>query len=263
MKVLITVKTYPIPSAKYDDLVCTAGVFESGEFVRLYPINFRDLPYTHQYKKYQWIEVDAERHNGSDVRKESYRPNCDTLRLIGEPIPTTNGDWSARAEFALKRRSRSLEELRARQEQDRTSLGIVRPKRIDDLVIKPDVAEWKASFKAALRQARLWDDRSVSREPPGKVPFKFQYCFTCDDVRCMGHQMMIEDWEVGALYWRLRDKGALPEEAAKAVREKFLSDLCDPKKDTHFYVGTVSAHPKSWVVIGVFYPTRSESTLFD
>ena len=44
MKVLITVKTYPIPSAKYDELVCTAGVREDGSFVRLYPINFRDLP---------------------------------------------------------------------------------------------------------------------------------------------------------------------------------------------------------------------------
>lgn len=43
MKVLITVKTYPIPSAKYDELVCTAGVREDGSFVRLYPINFRDL----------------------------------------------------------------------------------------------------------------------------------------------------------------------------------------------------------------------------
>ena len=40
LKVLITVKTYPIPSKKYDELVCTAGVTESGDFVRLYPINF-------------------------------------------------------------------------------------------------------------------------------------------------------------------------------------------------------------------------------
>lgn len=30
LKVLITVKTYPIPSAKYDELVCTAGVTERG-----------------------------------------------------------------------------------------------------------------------------------------------------------------------------------------------------------------------------------------
>ena len=35
LRVLIMVKTYPIPSDKYDELVCTAGVTESGEFIRL------------------------------------------------------------------------------------------------------------------------------------------------------------------------------------------------------------------------------------
>lgn len=59
LRVLITVKTYPIPSSKYDELVCTAGVTETGDFVRLYPINFRDLPYDKQFTKYQWIEVDS------------------------------------------------------------------------------------------------------------------------------------------------------------------------------------------------------------
>ncbi len=46
LRLLITVKTYPIPSKKYDELVCTAGVDETGDFFRLYPINFRELPYT-------------------------------------------------------------------------------------------------------------------------------------------------------------------------------------------------------------------------
>lgn len=55
LKVLITVKTYPIPSKKYDELVCTAGITDKGDLVRLYPINFRDLPFSKQYHKYQWI----------------------------------------------------------------------------------------------------------------------------------------------------------------------------------------------------------------
>ena len=83
LKVLITVKTYPIPSAKYGELVCTAGVTEEGDFVRLYPVNSRDQPYGKQYRKYQWVEIDAERHRGRDSRKESYRPDCDTLVILG------------------------------------------------------------------------------------------------------------------------------------------------------------------------------------
>jgi hypothetical protein len=68
--------------------------------------------------------------------------------------------------------------------------------------------------------------------------------------------MMIEDWEAGALYWRLIDRGTKPEGAADQVREKFLKQICSPKNDTHFFVGTILAHPRSWVVLGVFYPKK-------
>jgi len=257
LKVLITVKTYPIPSAKYDELVCTAGVTETGEFIRLYPINFRDLPYKKQYKKYQWIEVEATKYVGRDVRKESYRPNCETLHTVGDPIPTQPGNWSERARYALARRARSMEELYDRQAVDKTSLGIFRPKVVKDLVISANDAEWSPSFIAALNQSRLFEERNRTKVPPRKVPFKFHYEFECDDPRCTGHHMMIEDWEVGALYWNLIARGCSPDEAAAKVKQKFLGEICGPDKDTHFYVGTILSHPKSWVVIGVFWPKRT------
>jgi hypothetical protein len=255
LKVLITVKTFPIPSSKYDELVCTAGVNERGDFIRLYPINFRDLPFSQQYKKYQWLEVDAAKHTGRDSRKESYRPNCDSIRLIGEPIPSKD-NWVERSKYALAKASQSMEELHAKQEADKTSLGVFRPKEVIDLVACPDAPDWKPSFKAALMQQRLWEDRKASKEPPRKVPFKFQYKFVCDDVRCRGHQMMIEDWEVGALYWRCVDDGATPEEACGSVKQKFLDTMCTSDRDTHFYAGTVLAYPKSWVIIGVYWPRK-------
>lgn len=255
MQVLIAVKTYPIPSKGYDELVCTAGVTETGDFVRLYPINFRDLPWDQQYRKYQWIEVEVKKHVGRDSRKESYRPDSETLQIMGEPLDTKD-NWSKRAHYLLKKEARSLEDLHERQAADRTSLGVFRPKRILDLVINKDDVDWKPSFKNALAQARLWENRKASKEPPRKVPFKFQYKFECDDDRCKGHQMMIEDWEVGALYWRLRDNGLDAQAAAEKVKQKFLNDLCGPDKDTRFIVGTVLAHPRSWVVIGLFYPKK-------
>ena len=255
LKVLITVKTYPIPSAKYDELVCTAGVTESGDFVRLYPINFRELPFTQQYKKYQWIEIVAEKHSGHDVRKESYRPDCDSIRILGEPIKSNPGNWAHRARYALAKKARSMEDLAGRQDVDRTSLGIFRPKEVHDLVVTPDTPKWPPKFVTALRQQRLFEYRETTLVPPRKVPFKFRYHFECDDARCKGnHRMMIEDWEVGALFWRLVDDGASQHEAADGVRDKFLNELCGEDKNTHFYVGTILAHPKSWVVIGVFYP---------
>ena len=262
LRVLITVKTYPIPSSTYDELVCTAGVTESGDLVRLYPINFRDLPFSQQYKKYQWIEVMASRHVGRDARKESYRPDCDSIRLLGTPISSNPGNWRERAKFALARKAASIEELRKGQEIDRTSLGVFRPKKVHDLVISDDDPDWKPAFKAELAQARLWETRTISLEPPRKVPFKFHYKFECDDERCSGHKMMIEDWEVGALFWRLVNQGCSYEDAAIMVRRKFLDEICNADKNTHFFVGTILAYPKSWVVIGVFYPKMEQASLF-
>jgi len=144
-----------------------------------------------------------------------------------------------------------------KQSRDRTSLGIFRPKSVFDLVVSRDAPDWKPKFKAELKQARFWEQRGTSRVPPRKVPYKFRYRFDCDDNRCKGnHEIMIEDWEVGALYWRTVDAGATPTEASRLVREKFLTDICGPSKDTHFYVGTVLAHPKAWVIVGTFYPRR-------
>jgi hypothetical protein len=273
LKVLITVKTYPIPSKRYDELVCTAGVTETGEFVRLYPINFRDLPYAQQYKKYQWIEVLAEKHEGRDVRKESYRPDCNSIKILGERIPSNPGNWAERAKYVLARKSRSMEDLCEQQKMDRTSLGVFKPKKVNDLVISRDDGEWSPKFLHALRQQRLFEYRQKTLVPPRKVPFKFHYCFECDDARCKGnHRMMIEDWEVGARFWRMVDqRGMSHQEAAEEVRDHFLNSICGSDKDTHFYVGTILAHPTTWVVIGVFYPkaqsggvrSSAEPTLFD
>lgn len=255
MKVLITVKTYPIPSKKYDELVCTAGVTRTGEFVRLYPINFRDLPFEQQYKKYQWIAVVAEKHKGRDVRKESYRPHSDSIQILGEPIPSTRANWAERARYALAKKARSMEDLYDQQAVDRTSLGVFKPKKVHDLIVTPDDPEWPPKFLNALRQQRLFEYRKETLLPPRKIPFKFHYRFERDDPRCKGHhQMMIADWEVGALFWKLMDKGASHDEAAAAVRQKFLGELCSPDKDTYFFVGTILSHPNTWVMIGVFYP---------
>lgn len=265
--ILITVKTYPIPSKAYDELVCTAGVTETGDFIRLYPVNFRDLPYGRQFRKYQWIEVDVEKHSRKrDTRKESYRPDCKAMSL-GEFIPTKDGDWSERARYVLPLKSQSIEELREKWKRGRASLGLVRPREVLDMKLSPDERQWKPSFLAELKQARIWEDRTRSRVPVRKVPFKFQYVFTCDDDRCKRpHRMLMEDWELGWLYWRMRDDGKTEAEAAESVRRRFFEDICAPRNDTHFFVGTVKDHPNTWIVLGAFYPKKAKpqtGALFD
>ncbi len=100
LEVLITVKTYPLPSETYQELVCTAGVLEDGSFVRLYPIDYRYRPYWQWFKKYQWIQLQATK-NRKDPRPESYRPVSGTpIEPIGEPIGTEN-NWAERKRYVL------------------------------------------------------------------------------------------------------------------------------------------------------------------
>jgi hypothetical protein len=256
-KLLVTIKTYPIPSTKYDELVCTAGVTQTGDFVRLYPINFRELEYAKKYTKYQWMEVLAEKHKGRDSRKESYRPDTSSIKMLGEPLSTDHGSWKTRARYVLAKQAKSMEDLEERKKKDRTSMGIFKPAKIHDLIVTADAPDWKESFKDALRQQRLFDERTATKEPPRKVPWKFQYRFECEDSRCKrNHRMMIEDWEVGALYWREVDRGASAEEAADSVKQKFFGEICSPDRDTYFFAGTVLAHG-TWVIVGTFWPKRS------
>lgn len=249
-RVLIAIKTYPLPSTSYQEVVCTAGVLEDGSFIRLYPINYRYRPYWQWYKKYQWIEVEAIKHD-RDPRKESYRPKVDSIRIVSDPLSTRNR-WTEREKYVLAQGSRTMEELWDLQHTDRTSLGIIRPSEINDFIIEPDLEDWGPQQKELFQQLHLF---GPDQKPLEKIPFKFYYVFRCDDPRCNGHKMMIEDWEIGQLYRSMRNRYHSPEIAVEKVRQKFFHQMCAPNIDTHFFVGTVLRHG-TWVVVGVFWPKK-------
>lgn len=70
-KILITVLTYPTPSHKYIETVCTAGITEEGDWIRIYPIKLRMLE--GKIQKYHWYIFDVEpRPSDKDLRKESF-----------------------------------------------------------------------------------------------------------------------------------------------------------------------------------------------
>ena len=101
-KILIVVMTYPIPSRSHTETICTAGLTKDGEWVRLYPIDYRYLDSSKQFRKYQWIEVElGPRNNEKDKRLESRRPKIESISLFGEPISTKN-NWSERKHYIDK-----------------------------------------------------------------------------------------------------------------------------------------------------------------
>lgn len=86
-RILITVKTYPTLSAKYGELVCTAGLREDGSWIRIYPVPFRQLEAYQKFQKYSFIEAEVIR-NTRDARPESHKISTDTLNLTGDLLST-------------------------------------------------------------------------------------------------------------------------------------------------------------------------------
>lgn len=254
MRVLITVKTYPLPSKKYDETVCTGGVTEDKGWVRLYPINYRYKPYWEWYDKYQWIDVDVEKHR-QDPRPESYRPVSE-ITPVGEPLDTKH-DWRERKKYVLAHGVRTMCYLN-QQDQHNMSLGIVRPKQVTDFIYEKTEREWKPSWQDTLNQLNLFGPQ---KKPLEKIPYKFSYKFICEEPTCKGHTMMIEDWEAGMLFLKMRDKYKNEKIACEKVKEASLERLCSPDKDTHFFVGTILQYNK-WIIGGVFYPPKGTLELF-
>lgn len=252
--VLITVKTYPTISAKYDELVCTAGFREDGTWVRIYPVPFRKRAYTEQYKKYDWIELDLVK-NKSDFRPESFRPaTLDTeINVVGHIDTARN--WQERKKLCLGKIYYNLSELiaEAKDKNIGTSLAVFKPNEILDFYAEPVDRDWSAKQKAILAQQNLFENKF---EVVKKLPYKFKFRFK--DNQGQVSNMMIEDWETGQLFWNClaRHEGN-EQKAIDDVRKKYFDDFAKTK-DLHFYLGTtqknhyVSHNP--FMIIGTFHP---------
>ncbi len=265
-QILIAVKTYPLPSNKYNELVCTAGFLPNGKWIRLYPIPFRALPYDEQYQKYHWITLSIIR-NTKDFRPESYRSLIGSEDIqLGERLGTEN-NWEKRKEYALTEVFTSMNELIQRaKSEERKSLATLKPREIVDFIIEPTEREWKPQWRDHLLQFNLFDlnaqGEGKARQVLPKLPYKYFYRFLTEgDQR--PRTIMIEDWELGALFWKMYYKyGRDEDHANRLVKQKFFDEFCN-KKDLYFFVGTTQQYHliarNPFVIIGVFYPLKLTS----
>lgn len=258
-KVLITVKTYPSISTKYEELVCTAGFREDGSWIRIYPIQFRKRPFHEQYRKYQWVEIDLIK-NTSDPRPESFRPiSHDTpINVLGS-IPSDGNYWTDRRQIVLKKTYTSLAHLigEAKNKEICTSLAVFKPTRILDFTWQEDEREWTKKKLAQFQQLNLFQEvASQKLQIVRKLPYKFSFKFEDEDKK--SSTLMIEDWETGQLYWNcLERRGGDEKDACNDVYRKYFEDFAQTK-DLYFFLGTTQLHhfraPNPYVIIGTFHP---------
>jgi hypothetical protein len=263
-KVLITVKTYPLPSQSYVELVCTAGLLNGEKWIRIYPVSFRFLQDNQQYQKFNWIELDLKRRT-KDFRPESYRPKMgvdEQIRVL-DKVGTAN-DWAARKSYITKEVFTSMNKvIELAKGPAKKSLATLKPKEVIDFRWEVEEREWKQSWQEQRKQLNFFETptQQGNNQKPilKKVPYKFSYKFLSDDDT-KPREMMIEDWEIGALFWNcLYQKGGDEKAALALVKQKYLEEFS--KKDLYFFMGiTFKFHnvgPNPFVIIGVFYPPKT------
>lgn len=120
-QVLITVKAYPNPSKKYSETVCCAGIeLETRSWIRLYPIQYRDLESSKRFAEYDIVAVNCEKAK-RDHRVESYQVDQDSIRVLRHL--DTKDNWRARKKIVLPTASSSFCDIQAMVKQN-LSLGI-------------------------------------------------------------------------------------------------------------------------------------------
>jgi hypothetical protein len=243
-RVLMVVKTYPAPSEKYQETVCTAGVTDKGEWIRLYPITFRYLDKSHQFEKYSWIDVETQK-SKQDMRPESYK-------AIGEsiiPIRKLDSikDLEERKKMLIPLLMPSYESIEQRYTNGHFSLGIFQPKKVLDFVIEPCESDWTEKQRNILDQTSLFENQSAKHLE--KIPWDFSYRYLSESPTI--HKQKITDWEAYQAFRKFREYYDSESMALQKLKEKYMGYFTDPRKESYLIVGTVHPFP-TFIVIGVF-----------
>lgn len=271
-KVLITVTTYPLPSRSYDELVCTAGMLENGDWIRIFPIPLSfliDLKGSGQVKnvKYTWIELDLNKRN-DDFRPESYSPKHYDFRdlKILDRLDTKH-NWALRKQLCCKDVYTNMSKLKeASKAPTNVSLATFKPTKFLKFIVEEDERDWKDAWKELRKQTDLFESNISPETLIPKLPYKFYYQFEDDEGN--KSKLMIEDWEIGALFWNcLRRNEGNEQIALDLVRKRYETEFFK-KKDLHLFLGTT----KEWhqrrgknpfLIIGVFYPKKESQLSID
>jgi hypothetical protein len=260
-RVLIVVKTYPLPSRTYDELVCTAGLLNGKEWVRIYPVPFRGMAYEQRFKKWEWIELDLEKPPpGRDQRPESYRPRRgidEPITVLGPLEPMGKSEWAAKRSVLLPHSQDSFEALLDQKNRRGTSLGVIKPRTVFGVSVTKEPERWTEAQQQQFFEFVPPSERRDTVKPAKPVPYRFHFAFdTSDGVR---HNLAIEDWEIGILYWHSLDSVDGDERAACELVKTKLNWMV-AERDLYLIVGTTwRNHHRAenpFTITGLFYPPQ-------
>lgn len=254
VELLITVKAYPAVSQRHGEVVCVAGVrtdTPEPEWCRLFPVPFRDLAFQQRFVKYEIVSLNAQAH-GTDQRRETLRPDPDSVKR-GKVIDTKKDPtWSRRRPYVEPLEVGSMCEILSRQREDGTSLGFFRPAEILDFTVEKETGDWDPAKQNVVDQPSLLFPTKGGLE---KIPYRFRYRYRCDEPGCGTHHQSIIDWELAQAFRRWPYPEA---ERLEKIRQLWLDRMWAEDRETRLFVGNQHLYPDKFLVLGVFWPRRSD-----
>jgi hypothetical protein len=242
-RALVLVKAYPQPSQKYEETVCCAGITAQGEFVRIYPVRYRRLPPAKRFERWDIVEFESTR-PVDDHRPESRHVNEDSITIVQRRDLMDEGQ---RVRLWAPHVASSLVSLREDNLATGRSLGVIRPDP-GSLVFshrKLKNSAEDAAIRTLFEQVSLIEESSL---PKLSVEYEFTYRFTCAGTP---HEMKIHDWEVQAAYFRFKNRYG--DAVLAHLKQAYQVDM--PSRNPHFVMGTMKAHPRQFIVIGILRST--------
>jgi hypothetical protein len=234
---VILVKALPQVGEKHGETVCVAAVDPYRNWLRLYPIAFRQLDDGQKFTRwdrirFKWRLAEIQRDN----RVESRNVDQSSIELIGRLRK------ESRASFLepLVVRSTKRERVEGR------SLALIQP---DDpkFFMRPRSLEAMQKREDEYTKLLKSPDLFAAKEliPLRPAPYEFGYRYQDDDG---SHECLCHDWEIEQTYlnWSRKygEKNALDK-----LHDQFGRRF--PGEGMMFAMGTHSRYPDVWMIIGV------------
>jgi hypothetical protein len=271
-RVLMLVKTYPTPSQKYGEIVCTAGInIDTLEWRRVFPYPFRTIEEGSQFKKWDIVEIPLERSN-QDKRPESRR--LVDSRAIQTIAHIESGDkfWTPRIPYLRTGAATTVQEvldelLSADKQVWGPTIRVVRA--------KPGTGVLESSY-----QGTVWDENDLVKlekarqgieqnmfAPPELVrnfrtlkrpPYKLRLRFS--DQSGKEHSLLLLDWEFPWLLLKEITRLGSHEAALESVKKKVEQQIFASNRDPHLVLGSMNHDLKQrqLAVIGHFSPQQQD-----
>jgi hypothetical protein len=245
---VILVKASPNIGAKHGETVCIAAIDLQGNWLRLYPVSFRQLEDEQKFGRWDRIKFKWRKPNASsDSRPESRRVDQQSVEIVGLLREAERERFLAKS---------VVTSLKAEREKDK-SLALLRPEIIDyfyEKISEEELNEQAAKFQLWRNQLDLFSKKLVPFKP---CPFSFKYKYRDADGDHVG---TCQDWETEATFFNwAREYGE--QAALNKMLEVFGKEY--PEKGMVLAMGTHSRRPEQWLINGIIRLNRiSQDSLF-